>query len=118
MRPILNAIRDMFAVFFDALTFVRLYFRSTAALAAENLFLRKQLGLFVERKVPTSTSHGRDPFDSCPIFPMLRLAERRHRRQTRHLDSLASQGVSPVLEMEIPAARPAVCACECAEVDR
>jgi transposase InsO family protein len=50
MRPILRAIRDMFGVFLDALTFVHLYFRPTAAVAAENLFLRKQLGLFVERK--------------------------------------------------------------------
>jgi hypothetical protein len=42
---------EIFGVFFDALTFMRLYFRSTAALTAENLFLRKQLSLLVERKV-------------------------------------------------------------------
>ena len=30
---------------------IRLYLRPTAAVAAENLFLRKQLGLFAERKV-------------------------------------------------------------------
>ena len=51
MRRILHAIRDVFGVFFDALTFVYLYLRPTAAVAAENLFLRKQLGLFVEREV-------------------------------------------------------------------
>jgi putative transposase len=51
MRPILSDIREFFGVFFDALIFVRLYFRPTAAVAAENLFLRKQLGLFIERKV-------------------------------------------------------------------
>jgi hypothetical protein len=32
------------------LAFIRLYFHSTAAVAAENLFVRKQVGLFVERK--------------------------------------------------------------------
>lgn len=51
MRPILRTIRELLGVFFGALTFLRLCFRPTAAVAAENLFLRKQLGLFVERKV-------------------------------------------------------------------
>ena len=44
-------IRTIFAVFLDALTFIKLCFRPRTAIAAENLFLRKQLGLFVERKV-------------------------------------------------------------------
>jgi hypothetical protein len=43
-------IRNIFAVFLDALTFIELCFRPTTAVAAENLFLRKQLGLFIERK--------------------------------------------------------------------
>jgi putative transposase len=43
-------IRTIFAVFLDALIFVKLCFRPTTAVAAENLFLRKQLGLFAERK--------------------------------------------------------------------
>src|SRR5215472_4785486 len=43
-------IRDMFAVFVDILTFLWLSLRLPSALAAENLFLRKQLGLYVERK--------------------------------------------------------------------
>src|SRR3989441_3832488 len=34
----------------DILTFFRLCLRSPAAVAAENLFLRKQLGLYIERK--------------------------------------------------------------------
>ena len=38
-------------VFVDALTFIRLYFKPVATVAAENLFLRKQLGLYIERKV-------------------------------------------------------------------
>jgi len=40
----------IFGVILDALTLVRLILRSSSALAAENLFLRKQLGLYVERK--------------------------------------------------------------------
>src|SRR5215472_7893912 len=43
-------LRGVFGVFLDALTFFFLILRSPPALAAENLFLRKQLGLYVERK--------------------------------------------------------------------
>src|SRR3984893_18109186 len=39
------------AIFADVLAFLLLCFRSAAAVAAENLFLRKQLGLYVERKI-------------------------------------------------------------------
>ncbi len=51
MRSFQHLIRAVFGVFLDALTFIRLCLRPTTAIAAENLFLRKQLGLFVERKV-------------------------------------------------------------------
>src|SRR5262247_2590994 len=40
----------IFGVILDAQTLVRLILRSSSALAAEKLFLRKQLGLYVERK--------------------------------------------------------------------
>ena len=50
MQSFLYMIRNIFAVFLDALTFIELCFRPTTAVAAENLFLRKQLGLFIERK--------------------------------------------------------------------
>jgi len=39
------------ALFSDLLRLLRLTFRSRAQLAAENLFLRKQLACYVERKV-------------------------------------------------------------------
>src|SRR5437879_814239 len=51
MRLFVHVIRTIFGVFGDALIFIRLCFRPTAAVVAENLFLRKQLGLFVEREV-------------------------------------------------------------------
>jgi hypothetical protein len=51
MQSFRHAIRTISDVFRDALTFIRLCFRRTTTVAAENLFLRKQLGLFVERKV-------------------------------------------------------------------
>ncbi len=42
--------RTIYAVFLDALTFIKLCLMPTTTIAAENLFLRKQLGLFIERK--------------------------------------------------------------------
>jgi len=51
MQTLLHFLQTAFGVFLDALTFLRLCLRPTASVAAENLFLRKQLALFVERKV-------------------------------------------------------------------
>jgi len=51
MQSFLHAFRTFCDVFLDALMFISLHFKSTTSVAAENLFLRKQLGLFVERKV-------------------------------------------------------------------
>ena len=51
MESFEHLFRTIFAVFLDILTFTRLCLRPTTAVVAENLFLRKQLGLFVERKV-------------------------------------------------------------------
>src|SRR5215471_7051329 len=50
MHLFLHPMRIILAVFLDALTFIKLCFRSTTSVAAENLFLRKQLGLFIEQK--------------------------------------------------------------------
>ena len=43
-------LRTAVGVFWDRLTFFPLTFRTPQAVAAENLFLRKQLALYVERK--------------------------------------------------------------------
>jgi putative transposase len=51
MPLFLHLIQTIFGVFVDAVTFIKLCLRPTASLAAENLFLRKQLALFVEREV-------------------------------------------------------------------
>jgi putative transposase len=53
--PNLNSLANMllstFALLLDALRFIRLSLRLRYALAAENLFLRKQLALYLERQV-------------------------------------------------------------------
>src|SRR5262249_17309141 len=51
-----------FAVLIDAITFVHLCLRSSSALAAENLFLRKQLAMYVERKGKSRRATDSDRF--------------------------------------------------------
>ena len=48
---VITFVRGTVVVFADILTFFLLCCRSPSVLAAENLFLRKQLGLYVERKM-------------------------------------------------------------------
>jgi putative transposase len=48
---LLNLLLTTFDLLLDALRFIRLSLRPNSALAAENLFLRKQLALYLERKV-------------------------------------------------------------------
>ena len=50
ISAVLTFARGAVPIFADVLTFLLLCFRSPAAVAAENLFLRKQLGLYVERR--------------------------------------------------------------------
>jgi hypothetical protein len=49
--PNLNFLSNMFHLVLDALSFIRLSLRRRYALAAENLFLRKQLALYLERQI-------------------------------------------------------------------
>src|SRR5499427_5434870 len=50
LSSLVELVRNVLGVFIDALPFFRLTLRSPSALAAENLFLRKQLGLYIERQ--------------------------------------------------------------------
>ena len=50
LSALVQLMRSVFEVFIDVLAFFRLSFRSPETLAAENLFLRKQLALYIERK--------------------------------------------------------------------
>jgi len=53
----LNTLGDLLRLFALAL-------RSKSSLAAENLFLRKQLAFYWERKIKPRTSRQSNPFDS------------------------------------------------------
>src|SRR5262244_1532363 len=51
VSAVLTFARGAVPIFADVLTFLLLCFRSPAVVAAENLFLRKQLSLYIERKI-------------------------------------------------------------------
>ena len=50
-NPLSNRLLNIFDLLLDALKFIRLSLQPRCTLAAENLFLRKQLALYLERKV-------------------------------------------------------------------
>ena len=60
-----HLIRTIFAVLLDIVTFTRLCLRTTTAVAAENLFLRKQLDLLSNDK----SNHDGLPILSDSLLP-------------------------------------------------
>jgi putative transposase len=95
------------AVLFDLGRLLALCFRSRAALAAENLFLRKQLALFEERKAKPHRATDSIRFVMATLGrlfawrPALRVVKpdtfiRWHRK-----------GISPILAVEVQTAWPA-----------
>jgi hypothetical protein len=58
LLPLQHCLRTAAVVLIDLGRFVILATHSRTALAAENLFLRKQLALFKERRVKPRRAHG------------------------------------------------------------
>ena len=89
----------------DCLSFWAALFRTRAALAAENLFLRKQLALFEEREKKAKLQ-----LQPTAMFfktgSIVRLAQRLGNRETSHAHCLASDGFLPVLALEVETTRP------------
>jgi hypothetical protein len=101
MRVLLRLIRTIGGVFFDLLVFFRLNLRSAPAPAAENLFLRKQLSLYVERKKKPRRATDSARFT---LAQLSRLFEWRDALTVvkPDTDSLASERLSIVLEYGSP----------------
>ena len=59
---ILIFVRTVCSVLADAIIFLYLRLRSSSAIAAENLFLRKQLAMYVERKQKPRRATDSDRF--------------------------------------------------------
>jgi putative transposase len=89
----------------DALTSLSLGLRSRSRLAAENLFLRKQLALYTERRVRARADDASRI--TGPAGMVDRLESGAHHREARHADPVASQRIPLVLAMEIQGAWPA-----------
>src|SRR5215472_13598606 len=92
--------------------------QSRAQLAAENLFLRKQLALYRERQAKSRRAD--DPTRITPVRPVAvrRLAASADRRETGNPHSVASKGISVVVALEVAGARPAADSRGLAAVDR
>ena len=101
----------------DLLAFVRLGLTSRAQLAAENLFLRKQLALYQERRTKPRRP---DPATRVALVLLSRWLDWRSMLtvvQARHAHPLAPPGLAAVLAVEIPA-RPAADSGRPAAADR
>ena len=77
----MRLLSNLVPVVFDALTFARNLLRSQSALAAENLFLRKQLTFYVERELtPRRTDNATRVHDGY-AHEAVQLERRTRRRQ-------------------------------------
>src|SRR5213593_3824746 len=98
-------LRTSVGVFLDLLTFFLLMLRTPQAVAAENLFLRKQLALYVERK---TKPHRATDAVRFTLAQLSRFFEWRDTLTVVKPDTLirwASERISVVLEMEVSSCR-------------
>ena len=93
-------------LFADLLRFLVLGLRSKTSLAAENLFLRKQLAFYQERKIKPPTDRQSNTLDPGVAQSLLRLAKRVGGGDAQNLHRLAPQGLPTFLAFEMPI-RPA-----------
>ena len=81
-------------LFADLLRFLVLSLRSKTSLAAENLFLRKQLAFYQERKIRATTARRSNALDAGVAQSLVRLAKRLDRRKTQELSSVGTARAS------------------------
>ena len=79
--------------FTDSLRFLLSLTSPRAVVAAENLFLRKQLAFYQEHQIRPRRLTAAVRFRPASLVAVLRLAEYSGDRQTRNPDRLASQKV-------------------------
>ena len=83
----------------EALRWLRLAFRSSQSIQAENLFLRRQLALYIERGVKPRRIDPADRPDST--VTTLRLARRAGCCASGDADSLAPSRMEAVLALKV-----------------
>jgi hypothetical protein len=102
LRAALRTLGDVLA---DVARLGLLTLQSRTQLAAENLFLRKQLALYIERQVKPRARGQRDTHRAGGLVASRRLASPPGHRQTRHADPMAPKRGPSVVAMEIEGAR-------------
>ena len=91
----------LLAFLIDVMRFLGLCLRSPAALAAENLFLRKQLALYQERHVKPKRVTPATRLTRVWLARWFDWRQALGHRPARDIDPLASPWVSPVLALEV-----------------
>src|SRR5215470_5181173 len=117
LSALVELVRNVLDVFIDALSFFRLTLRSPSALAAENLFLRKQLGLYIERQKKPRRATSRIRFT---LTQLAKLFEWRDALTVVKPDTLIRwhrKGFPSVLEMEVSVGWPTESSSQRPEVD-
>ena len=89
-------------LFADLLRFLLLRLRSKSSLAAENLFLRKQLAFLPGTQNQAPPDLPSNAFDPAVAQPLVRLAQRSDRRDAENLHRLAPPGLPVLLAPEVP----------------
>ena len=86
---VVHCLRTLSLVAVDLIRLVALAARPRAALVAENLFLRKQLAFFQERKVRPRRADAATRWMLAALSQMVRLARRAGECPSRHAPALA-----------------------------
>ena len=103
--------------FTDGLRFLQSLTARRAVLAAENLFLRKQLAFYQEHQIRLRRLTGHSSVQPSVLVAVLRLEKCSGHRQTRNPDRLAPQGIQALLEGEV-STRAATHSCTSSSADR
>jgi hypothetical protein len=113
-----SALRTVLRIACDLVRLVLAAGRSRAQLSAENLFLRKQLALYVERQVKPRRAD--DATRIALVAPVMadRVASHPHGRKAGYADPMASKGFPVVLAMEVKASWATAIAGRPAAADR
>jgi len=106
LHHVLHLAGTLLTLLGDGMRFLRLCVRSPAALAAENLFLRKQLAS-TRNATASPAGDERDPSRPGLAWAVLRLATRPSGGATRDISPLASAGVPVILALEVHPWTPA-----------
>ena len=104
---LLHLLLTLAALVWDTFAFIGLGLRSKSALMAENLFLRKQLALYLERQVKPRRANDATRLTMVFCFQTVSLEGGSGQLQAENFPPLAPAGVPPVVAMEVPTPRSA-----------